>query len=567
MSVSRLNPKASFFLLLSLLILVSCKKTRRVVEDPVSIVVPSGFVGGLCYVDGVVFPELIGPSCSGEVDGKCYVNGSHADTLSAPSCSGNWNGKEFVRSQEIALPVSVYLMGGGLIFLKNGNWLEFQSIGYDRGNIFSKWNGSIKTFSKIATLSSGPFTYTHNAQPTIDLYIADKGPGVTNSYASIELAMVDANQRLIAYTNGNTGGNASPVKIITDNTLTITAGEFPSFSGVTVPTGSWMFSCAGGAPSYQNPFCKNNSPQEQFQLFDSITLLSDDSQFAHVGDEGNVGDTVESYEPNNPSSSRISGFGAVSYPFYIAKNLVTLEDYAEFLNSVAEEDPHQLYHSDLATDTQAGGITRTGTSGSYRYQVPVGKSKRPVTYVSWLSAARYVNWLHNGKPVGVAGASTTEAGVYNLSSSTAYAEYPRSSEALYFIPNENEWYKAAYYKGGSTDAGYWKFATQSDTLPTAASSNGTNRANFDSVASGTTDVGLFSSSASAYGTFDQAGNVWQWLEGEGPLSSQKGRRGGSWANSSLNNPSRLSSEVRSSSPISATSQHAGFRVGKKSALQ
>ena len=41
----------------------------------------------------------------------------------------------------------------------------------------------------------------------------------------------------------------------------------------------------------------------------------------------------------------------------------------------------------------------------------------------------------------------------------------RNAGATYFIPSENEWYKAAYYKGGSTNAGYWTYPTQSNTAP------------------------------------------------------------------------------------------------------
>ena len=38
----------------------------------------------------------------------------------------------------------------------------------------------------------------------------------------------------------------------------------------------------------------------------------------------------------------------------------------------------------------------------------------------------------------------------------------RNAGATYFIPSENEWYKAAYYKGGGTNAGYWTYPTQSN---------------------------------------------------------------------------------------------------------
>ncbi|NDC25018.1 MAG: hypothetical protein EBZ49_12965, partial [Proteobacteria bacterium] len=124
-----------------------------------------------------------------------------------------------------------------------------------------------------------------------------------------------------------------------------------------------MFSGAGGAPTVRAPFYKSNNPHQLFEPFDVVTLLSDNAQFALVGDEGNSGDVLESYEPLNPSSSRLSGFGAVSYQFGIGKNLVTLEDYAEFLNSVAlEEDSNQLYRSEMDTDHQTSGIHRSDSA-------------------------------------------------------------------------------------------------------------------------------------------------------------------------------------------------------------
>ena len=58
---------------------------------------------------------------------------------------------------------------------------------------------------------------------------------------------------------------------------------------------------------------------------------------------------------------------------------------------------------------------------------------------------------------------------------------PRDPTALFFLPSEDEWYKAA------------------------------------------TDVGSYSDSASPYGTFDQGGNVWEW--NETAIGSERGIRG------------------------------------------
>jgi formylglycine-generating enzyme len=99
----------------------------------------------------------------------------------------------------------------------------------------------------------------------------------------------------------------------------------------------------------------------------------------------------------------------------------------------------------------------------------------------------------------------------------------RNAGAKYVIPTENEWYKAAYYKGGP-NAGYWQYPTQNDGPPSnVLSPSGTNNSNFWDYChvgnGGYTDptnyltaVGAFAGSPGAYGTFDMGGLVWQWNE-------------------------------------------------------
>ena len=110
----------------------------------------------------------------------------------------------------------------------------------------------------------------------------------------------------------------------------------------------------------------------------------------------------------------------------------------------------------------------------------------------------------------------------------------RNANATYAIPTENEWYKAAYYKGGSANAGYWLYPTKSNTGPNnVLSATGTNNANFwyDSYTDPTnelTPVGAFSKSPGAYGTYDQGGDVEQWTEAK-VSSGSRISWGGSWA--------------------------------------
>jgi len=41
----------------------------------------------------------------------------------------------------------------------------------------------------------------------------------------------------------------------------------------------------------------------------------------------------------------------------------------------------------------------------------------------------------------------------------------READWKWAMTSEDEWYKAAYYKGGGTNAGYWDYPTGSDSVP------------------------------------------------------------------------------------------------------
>jgi len=130
------------------------------------------------------------------------------------------------------------------------------------------------------------------------------------------------------------------------------------------------------------------------------------------------------------------------------------------------------------------------------------------------------------------------------------ATNPNTSAApTFFIPNQNEWYKAAYYSPAlnSGSGGYYRYATQSNTAPGNVVGSAVNQANYNngvfsvtqsSGYSGTqnylTDVGAFSGSGSFYGTFDQSGNVFQWNDLDGAPGSSLGLRGGCWSDIAVN---------------------------------
>ena len=205
----------------------------------------------------------------------------------------------------------------------------------------------------------------------------------------------------------------------------------------------------------------------------------------------------------NNAPDPTTGFGSVGYDYRIGTYEVTNAQYAAFLNSVAATDPYNLYSMGMAV-TPDGGIIRSGADGSYTYSVKPGMGAKPVNNVSWYDAARMCNWLTNGQ-----GSGSTESGVYSFTSATSIIAITRdmSNPNQVFLPNEDEWYKAAYHQpfdqGGDADD-YWLYPTSSNTIPTTV------QANYGGVIGTTTPVGSYA--PNFHGSFDMGGNVWEWTE-------------------------------------------------------
>jgi formylglycine-generating enzyme len=262
--------------------------------------------------------------------------------------------------------------------------------------------------------------------------------------------------------------------------------------------------------------------------------------------------TVPVSNPGNAPDARYGGYGAVSYTYQMGKFDVTAGQYCQFLNAVARTDTYDLYSYYMGDPSGFLGcnIVRSGSPGSYTYSVAPGWANRPVNYVSWGDAARFVNWLANGQPTGPQGLTTTEDGSYYINGAMTWSQLSavaRKANARYVIPTTNEWYKAAYYDPNKSGGpGYWDFPTLSNRRPSnILDPNGRNNANFyDYYGTGNftytigapyyrTEVGAFASSAGPYGTFDQGGNVFQWTE---TISNpgERDLRGGAFMGSAAN---------------------------------
>ena len=205
----------------------------------------------------------------------------------------------------------------------------------------------------------------------------------------------------------------------------------------------------------------------------------------------------------------------------------------------------------------------------------------PATDVSWNEAARFVNWLNTSKGFSVAykfASQPWDVGYFSnddiLLWEPADAGYDaanlfRNSQAHYFLPSTDEWYKAAFYdpnaNGGA--GGYWDYPTGSDSVPTAVAS-GTDEGTVvwdQPLQQGPADITL-AGGLSPYGVMGQAGNVFEWEETEFDLmndnpSSSRGMRVSYWFtpfDSELSASSRGVNEP--GTPPLGTDERQGFRV-------
>ncbi len=244
----------------------------------------------------------------------------------------------------------------------------------------------------------------------------------------------------------------------------------------------------------------------------------------------------------NPGNANdTTGYGGVSYSYNMG---------------VYDVSQTQLANAVASSGYNLGGGTWSGN--------------QPATNLNWYQAAAFVNYLNTSQgyvaaynltftgntPTGIN--LQTGANVWTLGGN----DYLRNANAKYFLPSENEFYKAAYYSPGGV---YYNYATGSNSVPTAVTSG---TAPGTAVYSDGTSVfptqpadinqagGL-----SPYGTMGQSGNVYQYNETDffdpsnGSFQSPV-VRGGFWNQAS----SFLSSSTRYTVDPTYTFDRIGLRV-------
>ena len=256
-------------------------------------------------------------------------------------------------------------------------------------------------------------------------------------------------------------------------------------------------------------------------------------------------DTVFVGNPSNPAKEvsaatgledtrffKSGNFGAVDYTYRIGTTEVTNAQYTTFLNAVAGTNRYNLYHQ-IMEDDPRGGIIRSGENGSYTFVTKPLMADKPVVFVTYWDSLRFANWMHNGMPSGAPdlNRTATESGAYALLGRNVPTLFGRTlnrePDARWFIPSEDEWFKAAYHKNDGVTGNYYDYPTATDEIPSVATAdefgnisnpgrnivNYANGADWNGLDGNLTTVGSAGvGSASAYGTFDQAGNVDEWTD-------------------------------------------------------
>lgn len=218
-----------------------------------------------------------------------------------------------------------------------------------------------------------------------------------------------------------------------------------------------------------------------------------------------------------------TGYGRVDYIYQMGVNEVSRGMINAYNALIPEHGGPTLTMSDM---------TPFGGNGA----------NRPATGVSWNEAARFVNWLNTSEGYSAAYKFTTGGANDNIALWT--------NLDTGYDPNKS---------GG---AGYWNYATGSDSAPTAIASGTTSGTAVygQSVATGPADI-TNAGGLSAYGTMAQNGNVREWGEsaidgGNDSAGESRVVRGGSWFNSS----GSLASSARGLTSPTSEFDLVGFRV-------
>ena len=266
-------------------------------------------------------------------------------------------------------------------------------------------------------------------------------------------------------------------------------------------------------------------------LFAQSTLAAIDLDLVRIGDVGNIGYDGGMYGIH-------AGRGSVGYDYHIGRTEISSSQWVEFYNTFSTQ-------SDELADTLRPNLWGATLDTSYdgpgdRYMLNSGipTAADAVAGVSWRQAAMFCNWMHNGQS---SDPSAILNGAYDASTfmtnddNVALDQAARHPDARYWIPNLDEYMKAAFYdpdKNGQ-GPGWWSYGHSSDEVPVHGLPGE------GDVARSLTDqqlidltgqaseffipLGLYPDVQSPWGLLDVLGGLWEFTEELNPADPNRGR--------------------------------------------
>jgi hypothetical protein len=218
---------------------------------------------------------------------------------------------------------------------------------------------------------------------------------------------------------------------------------------------------------------------------------------------------IEIKDVNNIADS--SGYGSIDYNYSISKYLITNSQIIKYLNEIKDN----FFNKDDCYDNRCGiGWDKKS------FFVKKNFEEKPIAFINPRCAKTFCNYIYNLE------------NNLNLNSCSCYdVNFNKINNYGYFIPNKNEWYKAAYFNG----LNYNLYPIKNNLEPLYVQTKGdevinqgpntcnfSNAYDYQSYHGFTSRVGECGSS-SHYGVYDMAGNLYEFIEDSAFFIA-----GGSW---------------------------------------
>jgi len=227
--------------------------------------------------------------------------------------------------------------------------------------------------------------------------------------------------------------------------------------------------------------------------------------FATIGSPGNA-----PYQQPWPGGISV---GAVPYEYKIGRTEVTVAQWFEFVKA------YEPYYTGPKNASAFTGVFISYVPGQgYTYNPTEANFPNDP---SWHMAARYCNWLHNGKSPE---AWAFENGAYDTSTFTMNPDGTRNDQitrhpdAKFWIPSDDELTKAVFYdpnRFGPNQPGYWQYPDMSDdpNTPGLPGEGGTTNAGILNPPFPYMPVGSYPWAPTPWGLLDASGGQREWTEG------------------------------------------------------